>query len=104
MLDGVLLRTASVEPILSSLFVTLIYGFAFWRIVKANRGNRVIECGVIALVVLLSYGPISKIPNLPDWVLTTVGLLMFLLCLVTMFFFFCREFKLPKSKNEADST
>ena len=79
---------SSIRPILSGLAVAAIYGFVFWRVLKSKRGNRVIECGISALVVLFSWGPISKIPNVPDWVPTAVGLLMFLLCLLTMFFLF----------------
>jgi hypothetical protein len=91
---------------LSALLVTGVYGLAFWRIVKANRGNKVIECGVLALLVLLSFGPISKIPNLPDWVLTAIGMLMFLLCLLTMFFLFLQgvhAFLSRKSKAGSSS-
>jgi hypothetical protein len=48
----------------------------------------VIECGIIALAATFSFGFISKIPGLPDWVLTADGLPIFLLCLLTMFFLF----------------
>jgi hypothetical protein len=54
-----LLRNASaVRSVLSLLAVAGIYGLTLWRIIKDNRGNRVIECGSIALIVffLLIFG------------------------------------------------
>ena len=83
------MRTVSnVRSVVSGLAIAAIYGVIFWRILKTNRGNRVIECGIIALIVAFSFSPISKIPNLPEWVLPTIGLLLFLLCVLTMFFLF----------------
>jgi hypothetical protein len=75
------------------------YGFSFWRIVKSNRGNKVIECGSLALLVMVGLTVLIKIPHVPDWVLGSVGLLLFLLCLATMGFLFQQGIPLPSSQT-----
>lgn len=75
-------------PILSAVGVAGIYCLSLWRVIKGNRENRVVECGSIALIVFALLAALVKIPNLPDWVLPSVGLLLLLLCLLTMFFLF----------------
>ncbi len=86
------------------LIVLLAYGLSFWRIVKANRGNRVIESGIAALAVLLVTAGLagSRAPlRAPAWMLGTLGLLLFLLCLLTMFFWLqegYRALRFRKSK------
>jgi hypothetical protein len=82
-----LLPSASgVRPILSFLVVAAVYWLSLWRIIKGNRGNRVIECGSIALMLFLLMMLLIKLTNLPEWVLPSLGLLLFVLCLLTMFF------------------
>lgn len=79
--------TASgVRPIVSFLIVAVVYWLSLWRIIKGNRGNRVIECGSITLMLFFLMMLLMKLTNLPDWVLPSLGLLLFLLCLLTMFF------------------
>lgn len=63
-----------------------VYWLSLWRIIKGNRGNRVIECGSITLMLLFLMLLLMKITSLPEWVLPSLGLLLFLLCLLTMFF------------------
>jgi hypothetical protein len=74
------------RPIASFLVVAVVYWLSLWRIIKGNRGNRVIECGSITLMLFFLMMLLMKFPNLPDWVLSSLGLLLFLLCLLTMFF------------------
>jgi len=82
-----LLHTASgLRPLGSFLLVAVVYWLLFWRIIKSNRGNRVIECGSITLMLAILMMLLMKLTNLPNWVLPSLGLLVFLLCLLTMFF------------------
>jgi hypothetical protein len=82
-----LLPTASgVRPIASFLVVAVVYWLSLWRVIKGNCGNRVIECGSIALMLFFLMMLLIKLTNLPDWVLPSLGLLLFVLCLLTMFF------------------
>lgn len=75
-----------VRGVVGSLGLVLFYGFSFWRIFKGNPGNKVIECGSITLMVFVVMLALFKVPNFPVWVLACLGLLLFLLCLLTMFF------------------
>jgi hypothetical protein len=99
-----LLPSASgVRPIVSFLLVAAVYGLSLWRIIKGNRGNRVIECGSIALMVLFLMMLLMKLPNVPDWVPPSLGLLLLLLCLLTIFFLLLQGFQAirhRKSKTE----
>jgi hypothetical protein len=70
----------------SFLLVAVAYGLFFGRTIKSNRGNRVIECGSITLMLAILMMLLMKLANLPDWVLPSLGLLVFALCLLTMFF------------------
>jgi len=81
------------QTLLRALAVSAFYGFSFWRIVKSNRGNKVIESGSLALMVVVVLAVLMKIPNMPDWVLASIGLLLFLLCLLTMGFLFQQGFR-----------
>jgi hypothetical protein len=64
----------------------LFYGYSFWSIFKSNPGNRVIECGSITLMLFAIILALFKIPNVPDWVLPYLFILLFLLCTLTMVF------------------
>lgn len=74
------------QNLLRGLMLLLFYGFSFWRIVKSNKGNRVIECGSLALMCMAVLLVLAKVPNIPDWMPGAVGLLLLLLCLATMGF------------------
>jgi hypothetical protein len=81
------LHTASgLRSIASFLVVATVYWLSLWRIIKGNRGNRVIECGSITLMLFFLMMLLMKLASLPDWVLPSLGLLLLLLCLLTMFF------------------
>lgn len=81
---------SGLRSILSVLTVAIAYSLSLWRIIKGNRGNRVTECGGIALMIALLMVVLIKIPNLPDWVQPSLGLLLLLLCLLTIFFLLLR--------------
>jgi len=66
--------------------VAVVYWLSLWRIIKGNRENRVIECGSITLMLFFLMMLLMKLTSVPDWVLPSLGLLLFLLCVLTMFF------------------
>jgi hypothetical protein len=72
-----LIHTAyAVRSTLGSLLVAVACSLFFWRIIKSNRGNRVIECGSVALMLGILMMLLMKLTNLPKWVLTSIGLLV----------------------------
>jgi hypothetical protein len=71
------------QTLLRGLLVVAFYAFAFWRIVKTNRGNRVVECGVMSLVLAFASGFAAR-SHAPDWVLESLGALLLLMCFLTV--------------------
>ncbi len=80
--------------IIGAMAATLLYGLSFWRIVRKNRGNKVVECGVMAIMVMLAMAFLGEYADLPDWVFFLFILLLFLLCMAT---FFCGATGVPRS-------
>jgi len=78
--------TSRVHGIIEALFVLFAYWLSFWRIFKRNRGNKVVKCGSITLMLTVALGALLKTQAVPAWVLGSLGFLVFLLCLVTMLF------------------
>jgi hypothetical protein len=74
--------------------VAVVYWLCLWRIIKGNRGNRVVQCGCITLMLSFLMMLLMKVAKLPDWVLSSLGMLIFLLCLLTMFFLLLRGVQL----------
>jgi hypothetical protein len=66
--------------------ISAFYIFSFWRIFVRNRGNRVIECGSITLAIFFIVLALWRIPDLAESVAPSLMLLVFLLCLLTIFF------------------
>lgn len=94
------------RPIMNFLMVAAVYWLSLWRIIKGNRGNRVIECGSITLMLFFLMMLLMKLTNVPDWLLPSLGLLLLLLCLLTMFFLLLQAVQAirhRKSKTAASS-
>ncbi|MFZ3340999.1 MAG: hypothetical protein WA609_12100 [Terriglobales bacterium] len=62
------------------------YAMVLWRIVKRNPGNRVVECGGIALVLVFVMAAAIKVPHIPDWVVPGLGVLFLLVGFAMIFF------------------
>lgn len=97
------LEALSGNGIVGGLGLVLLYGFSFWRIFKSNPGNKVIACGSIALMVFIVMIALFKIPNFPVWVLASLGFLLFLLCLLTMFFLAQRGYRALRHRKASSN-
>jgi hypothetical protein len=75
-----------IEGVISGVALVGFYSFVLWRIAKCNAGNRVIECGSLALVVVFMMVAAMKVPNLPEWVAPGLGILFLLLGFLMIFF------------------
>jgi hypothetical protein len=75
-----------VRGLIGSIGLLLAYGYSFWRIVKRNPGNKVVECGSIALVLFFVRLALFRIPNFPVSIIALWFFLVFLLCLLTIGF------------------
>ena len=72
------------------VLVALSYWLFFWRVFKANPGNRLVECGCMTLIVFFALVPITRSGAAPDWLFGTWVILVLLLCFATLFFLFQR--------------
>jgi len=99
--------TSGARSALGFLVVAAFYWLSLWRIIKGNRGNRVIECGSIALMLLFFMMLLMKLTSVPEWVLPSLGLLLLVLCLLTMLFLVLQgvhAIRHRKSKTSASSS
>lgn len=86
-----------------SIGLFLFYAFIFWRLFKENRGNRVIQCGSITLMLFLVMLALMKIPNVPIDYVAWLGPALFLLCMLTMFFLFQQGYRALRKKLKGHS-
>jgi len=82
----VAIRPEKLSQSLGFLYVALSYCVFFWRTFRRNPGNRLVECGVFAISSFLLLMILSRFVELPDWVAGFFLLLIFLLCVSTLFF------------------
>lgn len=90
--------------LLRIVLIAVLYSLFFWRTIKSNRGNRVIECGCAALTVFMVLIVLINIKGLPEWLMPFLGALLLFLCLLTMFFLVqrtTRSFRRHRSKSGA---
>jgi uncharacterized membrane protein len=72
--------------VVSGVALVGFYSFVLWRIAKRNAGNNVIEVGSLALVVVFIMVAAIKVPNVPEWVVPSLGILFLILGFVMIFF------------------
>jgi hypothetical protein len=77
----------------------LLYAFAFWRLFKDNRGNRVIQCGSLTLILFLVMAALMRIPHFPVDCVAWLGSALFLLCMLTMFFLFQQGYRALRNRK-----
>ena len=77
----------------------LFYAFVLWRLFKDNRGNRVIQCGSITLMLFVVLMALMSIPNLPIDYVWWLWPALFLLCLLTMFFLFQQGYRALRNRK-----
>ncbi len=73
--------------------IVALYVWSLWRLFRTSSGNRVIQSGSLALLVFVALAVLIKFPKTPDWVLGSVGMLLLLLCLLTMAFLFQQGYR-----------
>jgi hypothetical protein len=81
--------TNIVRKTVSSALLILAYGFYLWRIFKifkSNPGDRFIQCATLTVMVLVAAAAANRIHNFPDWVLTSLLVLLYLLTFLSIFF------------------
>lgn len=56
----------AVGSVIGALLVALACIASFWRIIRSNPGNKVIESGSITLIVFVLMLVTNRVPGLPD--------------------------------------
>jgi hypothetical protein len=83
---GTVLGAATIRAI----GIALLTVYAFWDIFRSHPGNRLVRCGIITLSLFLVMGVLAlKVPSFP---VENLGPLLFLLCLLSMFFLIQRAY------------
>jgi hypothetical protein len=76
----------SAAATIRAIGIALLTVYTFWDIFRSHPGNTLARCGIITLSLFLVMGVLAwKVSSFPIW---NLGLLLFLLCLLTIFFYF----------------
>jgi Na+/alanine symporter len=92
--------STTIQNVFGGVAVIAFYALALWRIVKRNQGNRVIECGSIALVAFFIMAALVRVPNLPDWIVPALGILFLLLGFLMILFLIQQGYNAIRHKIE----
>jgi len=99
---------AAIDPktvtVLRSIGLFLLYAYMLWRLFKDNRGNRVIQCGSVTLMVFLVMVAMMRIPQFPIDYVAWLGPALLLLCLLTMFFLFQQGYRAVRRRIQGRSS
>jgi hypothetical protein len=74
------------------------YGAFLWRMTKKYRGDKFIAFGNLTVMSFVLVLVLGKLPFTPDWLLSSLELLMYLLCLVTLGFLFQQGYHAIRKK------
>jgi len=74
--------------VVGSAGLVLTYGVSFWRIFKSNPGDKFIQSASVTVMVLAVTIAAMRIHYFPDWVLTSLEVLLYLLTFISIFFMF----------------
>jgi hypothetical protein len=72
--------------IIAAIFVPALYACSLVRIIKSRAGDRAIACAGMMLIVFFVLIAALSVPNIPAWISRSLGLLVLLLGLSTLFF------------------
>lgn len=75
----------TIQTLISGIALASLYGFVLWRVGK-RQGNKVIEFGALALGSVYLLSAAVKVPNLPDWIVSGLGILFLLLSALMLWF------------------
>lgn len=91
------------QEIMGSIGVVFLYSTAFWRIFQRNRGDRFVEYALITTMLLIIMLELSRFPNIPSWVLTSLWPLMAIFCFLSLFFLFQQGYRWIRDRVRSTS-
>jgi hypothetical protein len=90
-------RTVNVMKVIG---LALLYSWFFWSTFKNNRGNRLIQCGSITLILLMVIVVLIRIPKVPFTYIEWLGVALLLFCLLTLFFLFQQGYHALRNRKD----
>ena len=93
----------SVRGIVRSLALVLTYFFLLWRIFQRNRKDKFIEFALITTMFLIIMFAISRLPNVPGWVIPALLPLLALFCFLSLFFLFQQGYQAFRHRKRDSS-
>jgi hypothetical protein len=81
------------QEIIGSVGVVFVYSIGVWRIFQRNRGDRFIEYALITTTLLIIMIELSRFPNIPSWVTTSLYPLIAVFCFLSPFFLFQQGYR-----------
>ena len=72
------------QSILGLFSVALYWALCLWIALRRNPGNRLIACGYMTFATLIVTAGAAKVQGVPEWIVGLLGLLTFVLALLTL--------------------
>jgi len=88
-----------IREIFGVAFVALDYALLLWITFRRNRGNRLVEYGVVAIASFFAMLILFWIPDVPFWIPGSLMGLVILLCFATLYWFARRIFASLRRKS-----
>ena len=76
------------QTVAKAALVCGLYAFTLWRRARKYRGDKFLEFGSFTLIAFFLVLALTKVPNFPEWILDSLMLWMYFLCLVTLGYMF----------------
>jgi hypothetical protein len=86
------------QTVLRASLSLAFYGAFLWRMTKKYRGDKFIAFGNLTVMSLVLVLVLGKLPFIPDWLLSSLELLTYLLCLLTLGFLFQQAYQAIRMK------
>jgi hypothetical protein len=77
-----------VRGIVRSASLVLAYGLSMWRIFKSNPGDKFLQSASLTVMLFVVTMVAIRTHYFPDWVLTSLEVLLYLLTFLSIFFMF----------------
>jgi hypothetical protein len=74
------------KTILVVIGVVLAYGISFGRLFFRFRGDKFIECASVTAFLVLAAAALTRVPDLPDWVVKSILPLVAIFCWLSVYF------------------
>ncbi len=88
------------EKAVADVFVVGGYSAYFYRLVRKNPGNKLIEFGGAAIVLVFLMALLSRANGLPGWILPSMGVVLLFFCFAALWVAFKRMARALRTKGK----